>query len=541
MRVAESFSGHDMTHFWTTNKHTNLFGFIGLPLILILAGLVTGGGVAILPLSLAFILVAISALALLWVTPEIWQGPIRLNRLFLLGTVIAGMVIPSYVAAVFPGVPYISARRFFWFGLAATFLLSISGSKRARSLIIDTLRASPTLSCLICAYLLVRVVATLLSTKIGSSITQDINFTLSFYIPFFSFILVLRTEKDIKLLINIILFATMINLMLAMPEMVTKKPVLMMLMPKYVQQQMLADNPLLADMIYGTSVTRNGLYRADSIFNTSLSFGEFAAMAAPFGLFNLLSGNSTATRIWGGLSFGGAVLSVVLAGARGGYVCLLASSCICLSLWAYRWTRRNPQSIAGALLIVLAVLGSCTVVGSVAFIGSVHKIVLGGGASVSSTDSRRQQWDLAKPKILAKPVVGYGPGTSADVVGWTPYPGAPLSLDSYLIGTLVDTGILGFITFYGAILVAAVGAVRLYLRSTSSASDVANPLAGAIIAFGVYRITLNQVENSALFYQILAATIVITYISAQRNILMNGIQSKSDFEHSADFVRKATI
>ena len=51
--------------------------------------------------------------------------------------------------------------------------------------------------------------------------------------------------------------------------------------------------------------------------------------------------------------------------------------------------------------------------------------------------------DFGRPKILARPLTGYGWGMSGEVVGFYNAAGVP-SVDSFALTLLIDMGIPGF-------------------------------------------------------------------------------------------------
>ena len=95
-------------------------------------------------------------------------------------------------------------------------------------------------------------------------------------------------------------------------------------------------------------------------------------------------------------------------------------------------------------------------------------------------------------------------------------PGAEFpTLDSMLISMLVETGVPGFLFFYGSVIFAIVLGARKYLLDSSSRGAFAGGLSCSLIAFLVYSIVLSQVENFTLLFLFLGLTIALLSLDGQ--------------------------
>jgi O-antigen ligase len=138
----------------------------------------------------------------------------------------------------------------------------------------------------------------------------------------------------------------------------------------------------------------------------------------------------------------------------------------------------------------------------------LSNIVFGGGDSVGSTAARAEQAAMAWPLILDSPAIGHGLGLGAAVLDWRSAPGAPVSIDSYLVSALIETGFPGAFCYFGAIALAACACLAIYLRDRDSRAALAGPLGCSLIAYGVYRLALAQKENQTLLFILLALAFV---------------------------------
>ncbi len=237
------------------------------------------------------------------------------------------------------------------------------------------------------------------------------------------------------------------------------------LFPQDMLDSMLASNPALEQM-YTISNFRHGIYRASSIYSVPLSFGELAAMVAPVGAYFFFHGGKTRWRVFGVAVIVASFGSLIVSGARGGFVAFLVAMPTMLFLWTVRYARENRGSIVTMLMAVLAFIGTAATMGLVLFSGRISSRVFGGNETAGSTSARFDQFNMALPHIMRNPVTGHGRGTAAELVGFLT-PGQTLpTIDSYLITLLVEQGVTGFLLFFGMIGFGVWLAARLYIMSS---------------------------------------------------------------------------
>src|SRR5262249_54324514 len=90
------------------------------------------------------------------------------------------------------------------------------------------------------------------------------------------------------------------------------------------------------------------------------------------------------------------------------------------------------------------------------------------------------------------------------------------SIDSYLITLLVETGIPGFLFFFGMIACGIWLGVRLYLFNRDEDAAVAGPIACSILAFAINRTVLSQRENQTFFFIIIGLVFVMVTLALKR-------------------------
>ncbi len=85
------------------------------------------------------------------------------------------------------------------------------------------------------------------------------------------------------------------------------------------------------------------------------------------------------------------------------------------------------------------------------------------------------------------------------------------SIDSYLLATLVETGVPGTVFFFGGILIATWTGLKRYLFDRSWQGALMGGLSCSLLAYFTYRTVLAQRENVLLMYLFIACVMFFNY------------------------------
>lgn len=479
--------------------------------VLALIGLSAGAGCVLFPQALPWAILGLAGLLLLWVMPDLATVPARLAGIALIPFAVSVLAVPAYYAIILPGVPWISVRRVVFAVFAFAVAITISGSSKARSDLVTRLKVSPVVSSLIVAYFTINILATLTATRVGPAISDTMNSILFGLLPFTAVVLFVRTESAVRRFFVACVACVFIDMLLGAIESHLHRPFLIYALPPDMRSQLLAQAAGYSGLLEATGM-RNGMTRALSIFNTALSWGEMSAMMSPLAAYFAAFGRSNTARVAGIAGVVASFVSVFLSGSRGGYVGFIAAALLFWCLLVLRTIRARPNSLIGPTALCLCAILSVATLSSVFFVGRVHTAVLGGGEVQSSNDGRAEQWAMAKPKIFARPILGYGPGSSAEIVGWVNMAGAP-SLDSYAITLLIGVGVPGCLAFFGMTIAAALGSFWRFIKVTSPVDGYGLSLGCALVAYTLYRLTLSQAENNTIMFMLLGLAVSVANLA----------------------------
>ncbi len=250
-----------------------------------------------------------------------------------------------------------------------------------------------------------------------------------------------------------------------------------------------------------TQKIRDGVFRAQAVHTHPLSLGEFLSFAAPIALAFAIAARRASRRLaWCAcllLIVGGALAT----NSRGAMIAVAAALSVAGLLFMVRFLK---SASAWAFRPAAGLLAALMLVASPAIFVGGYAVAAGkaGASAARSTQSRIDQIEQAWPKILKRPVGGYGTGRAARVLG---YWGATLTVDNYYLNLALDYGFPGPIAL-GAILF-AMGACALR-RSDAGAREMRTVyvgLAAAALAFALTRTIVSQTGNLAILYLLLGA------------------------------------
>lgn len=491
-------------------------GYLAFAALCVLLGLTVGVMVVIMP-PLAWIgMMALALLFLLWVLPDLPHIPDKVLRRLLFISLAVQIVTPAYYAIAVPGLPWVSMRRLFWFPTIAVAALMIAGSSEMRSRIAAILGDAKSMVLPCVGFFLWICVSTLTSLSWTNTISDVINSFLYWAMAFMVCVMCMRGEGDIRLIMRILCLVALIAGPMGLLETLLQKRFILDAWPDVLLQELYRRNPILLENL-SRDTFRNGEFRANFIYQVSLSYAEFLAICGPICMFFALHARTTAGRCLGAVSLIACVVGVYASGARGGYMALAIAVPFVATLWLIRHIRENPNSMAG---VIAAVSFGGAVLGFMSLLVVWKRLrwkFTGGYEGVSSTDVRMLQWEMALPSIKANPVTGYGHGAGGVVVGYVT-PGGTPTVDSYIITLLVDAGVPALIFFFGMFIAAVILLVRVYLTDKNPASVCSSALAGALLSFVVYRGVLTQSENHFLAFVLLGFAVLQVSASKRRQM-----------------------
>jgi hypothetical protein len=465
-------------------------------------GFIVGFSSVILPPTGAFGIVAAIGLVLLWAMPDFPIAPLKKMRVIYFIFLVVFLCVPNYYTVQVSALPWISAHRISLFPLIMLFALSLSMSSKIRGDIVRVMSANRWVATGLIGFGVMILLSLLTSISFSSSLSSATDAALEWFLPFFITLYVVRSDADVEKVVKIIGLCAVLVCSIGIADFVLQRRLALEAMPHGLLERLMESNLSVMRMV-NSSPFRNGIYRASSIFGESNSFGEFAIIVLPIGIFFAFCRDNLRGRVFGYCLIFVCVAAVFCSGARGGYFSIATGTASFIGLWYARSRKLTPNSLAPMIVVVIACILFTLATVAVIFWPRAHNLVLGDGAAASSTDARFQQWELAKPHIIANPITGHGFSLGAEVIA-NGNEALGYTIDSYPLSLVVETGVPSLVFFC----MAAFGAIwygsKRYLADPSVYGSLSGALACAVVTFTTFRLVLSQRENHTLFFLLLS-------------------------------------
>lgn len=448
------------------------------------------------------------ALIVIWALPDQGRAPGGLlTRLFFI-YLVAVVLWPNYLAIQLPGLPWISLRRLIAFPMALVLLICLSVSARFRGEMGQALRAAPALWKMLVAFAAVQIVTMFISAAPFASLNIIINNFVLLFAVFFIAVWVAQRESAPEKISNFIIVLAVIMCLIGCAEAYNQE----ILWARHIPSFLAVNDESVQRTL--TAAFREGVYRVTGTYTVSLALAEFLALATPFVLQKLGRQQGMGGRLFYLAIDALLLVVIVFTRARLGILGWLVAHVVWGCLWAYRRWRQNKADVLGPA-ITIAVPIAALVFGVAMFtVDAVKYRTIGGGSTAYSDQARWDQLDGTWPLVLKNPL-GYGVGMGGETLGFRT-PGGQLTVDTYIITLLLDTGVAGFALFVGIFGYAAFRMLRISLRNREPDLDISLALCAVIATYLMIRLVLAQDDNAPLMYILLGVVTGICW-RAQRH------------------------
>lgn len=470
-------------------------------------------GMSIAMLSDGYVAILLGVLAFLiflifWAMPAPRSVPLNATWVLLVCVIAATAVWPAYIALRLPGMPWLNLPRLLISAVLGLWLYCLLNSPDMRNKLADDYRRDRPIFLFLALWVIMMILSIAVSNDVSESISRTVNFQLSNTAALFAVITLASTSKRLNLLAAVILFCGLFELSIGLLEAYRERPLWVDFNPPGFS----SDEEFVAAILEG--VWREGKYRVQGHFFVSLSYAEFLALTLPFAYhFGL-----TARKWWlQVMSFGYVLIAfpaIYVSGSRLGMVGFFVVGLTYAGLFAMRSWRESKTSVFGPILVMLFPLLLFGFIGAVSVSNRLQDAMLGDGGTEASDEGRRVQREIAYPKILQSPILGYGTAVGARQVAYTNAAGQG-SFDNYILMVPLDNGIPGLIGFLGIVLWTIFASARLYLTGRTPISKLAGAISVFFIAFLVIRWVLAQQENHQLAMVVAGMCVCIRRIESQ--------------------------
>jgi hypothetical protein len=471
---------------------------IMLSRILLAAGY--GVMVVLLPPKMLFVLalpIVAMLLVTLWMLPDRATFPLAsLERVFPV-YIILNIVWPVYIAVALPGLPWLTPTRMVLFVQSFLLVYSFATSSDLRQYIGKVAQSSKWFWLSFLFWEAMQIITLPLSRTPATSAKMFVDNQLSLVGVFLLGCLIFSRKGWATWLSSTLIVLALITSANGFLELHLGYPPWANHIPSFMR----VDESVMAVVLGAQARTADGLYRVHGQFPLSLVMAEYLALSIPFVVHLIVTSPGFARRTLLVLALIFIMSAILITQSRLGLVGAIVAFAAYPLMWAYRVWRGGNSGMLGPALLFGAPAGVILLLGVVLSSHTLSNRILGGGAQSASNEARRVQREMTVPRVLHNPI-GYGLGNSGTVLGYA-NPGGFLTIDSGLLTTVLDLGVVGVVAFFGLLLAAAKEGIGVYLRTTDRELGLAAPAAISILIFVVIRFVLSQENDFPLTFLIL--------------------------------------
>jgi O-antigen ligase len=483
-------------------RYLALLAFVALiPPVVALATFLSGGA-AFLSVWLLLILFGMLGVGLLAFSGA---PSVRLERAgyyVLLASVFLGVVWPRYASIKLPGLPALPPARVALFVLLIFFIYLFAKRDEFRQRLFSAIHRHGLVMYPLLALLAWRLIGIAGSEIPLLSVRGVLNESVSVYLPLLAALALVRSRQDVHTVLTVFLAATGVVVLVALYEFSVGRNVFYELFEvdsAYLEQ-------VLQDKL------RGGAYRLQSTFAHPLALSEFLVLMVPVAIYMAFVdgfrwGKSLALLGLVGLS----TFVIIRTGSRsgmGGFAVVLA---LTAGIALTRLVLRARDGVRGGLyLLGIIATVMCTVIA----IYLMQEILVGRTAGERSSGLvRLLMWERGLEKAWEHPVLGWGQDLAAQVLGFIGNRGV-LTIDSYYLSVLLDTGFPGLALYLIALLM-AIGVFTAHGLSIRRNNLLAALMVSAVVAFALIKVVLSLHHNHGLLMLLIAVTLVSIDLSHQ--------------------------
>ncbi|MFN3958448.1 MAG: O-antigen ligase family protein [Parvularculaceae bacterium] len=444
------------------------------------------------PLALVFLL---PPLAVLWAkAPEARAAPRKLALALVLIASVLLAVWPVYIFVKVGPSPILTPPRLILYAVSAMWLYDMAVSRYRRAQFSLAVRRSRFIAWSVFGLFALGLLSLPLAEGRALAAPEFFRQTMIWLLPFCAVLTYCRREREFEAVVKAFIIGAMIVAGVAVIEAATQQLMAIVLSPFIGDDAVWLQNVQLQKI-------RDGFFRAQASHTHPLSLGEHMAFVAPFALaFTARSRDPRARWLWAA-AFTLILLGAVATNSRGAGLGMTIALGFMAAVFTARFLTR-PRALRFRPLVGLAT--AILLLSSPLIAAGTYAMVAGkGGVSASnSTQSRLEQMEQAWPKILKRPVLGYGSGRSSRILGFW---GQTLTIDNYYLTLALDFGFPGPAAFIAMLVAFGLAGLRRAADASRAMTAIYLACAGAAAAILISRTITSQTGNLAMIFVLIAA------------------------------------
>lgn len=370
-----------------------------------------------------------------------FKPPARMMRYLFSAYLLANSLWPKYLAIQLPG-PDINPQRLVLLILVSVFFVSFL-SPQVRGDVFEKISSERMVFALFFGLVCIRFFASLLGlnpiASLGPFFSELVEVFIVFLIAYFCF----ENYGQIRKVVFVLLLCGVMVSILAICEFLLKKNLFatmsmpgMALDPDYIRQAL-------------SDKTRHGVYRAQASFFHPLLLTEYCVYQIPVA-FYFLSSKSFYERLIGVIGVLVVPLAAAASGSRSSIVATVFVFALCVLFIFLRLRYSKKYGAISWLFFIAAICLSITAIFVLFDYGVFDSVFYGKSLrEQQSTAARIYMYQKGIPAIFSSPLIGYGLGLAAEIVGFSA--NGSFSIDSFFLSYVIESGVPGLLVLIGVV------------------------------------------------------------------------------------------
>lgn len=480
---------------------TKSAGLLALTLFAIFLGLLA----AVFPVSYTIRVTIILSAAVIFLAalsiPAATPAPGRLLRGLIYALLVVWIVWPAYLTYKIGPTPGLSPTRILYWSVILIWFFWFIASSSLRSTLWSRLKRVRPLGTILGIYLLWMAICAIATDHIFYSLYYAIRLMLG---PVLIFLIVLscfRGREDVERALLYVVLAAILSSCIGIAESVHKA--------NFFADLLQVDPDAIATMEWAVGDrSRDGTYRVASTFSHPLAFGEYLSMVLPLAVYQLIYGGTALKRFLALAAFPLIAVALYTTHTRSSMV---AAGVVMIFVIVFLGARMIRQRKSFAVTILGAFMLVSIIFAALAAVSAAPELIAGRSAGeAGSTAVRLSMLERGGHLIAEEPILGYGPGLGVVTLGFLPGV-SKLTLDSYFLSVVLETGVPGLLLFLGLLMIPIMKGFAFSLGKSSRENLLAFALAASLLAFAIVKTVLsltNNLDSAFVLIALLAVMLV---------------------------------
>lgn len=443
----------------------------------------------------AAILFLLPPLAVLWAkAPEARAAPRELAFTLILIASVLLAVWPVYIFVKLGPMPILTPPRLVLYAVSAMWLYDMAVSRWRRAQFSFAVRRSRAVSWSVFGLFGLGLLSLPLAEGKALAVPEFFRQTMIWLLPFCAVLTYCRRTRDFERIVKAFVIGAVAVAAIAVIEAATQQLMAIVLSPLIQGDAVWLQNVQLQKI-------RDGFFRAQASHTHPLSLGEHMALVAPFALALAARAKEPKARWLWASAFLLILLGAVATNSRGAALGMVIALGFMAAIFTARFfgkahaARFRPLvGLATALLLLSSPL---IAVGTYAMVSGK-----GGVSASNSTQSRLDQMEQAWPKIMKRPLLGYGTGRSSRILGFW---GQTLTIDNYYLTLALDFGFPGPLAFLAMLAAFGLAGLKRALTAAPAMTAIYLACAASAASIAISRTITSQTGNLTMILILIAA------------------------------------